>query len=99
VALLAGWVDLKLGHRGLGFVVLGVVVSLAAWWWLHRPSFRRIAVPQARTEYRRFSVYACQWRTVTRLSELTKDKRGKEYRPKLGRVRSDGWRDRVRVRG
>jgi S-DNA-T family DNA segregation ATPase FtsK/SpoIIIE len=97
-ALLAGWVDLKLGHWGLGYVVLGVVVSLVAWWWLHRPSFRRIAVPQARTEYRRFSVYACQWRTVTRLSELTKDKRGKEYRPKLGRVRSDGWRDRVRVK-
>jgi S-DNA-T family DNA segregation ATPase FtsK/SpoIIIE len=97
-ALLAGWVDLRLGHWGLGYVALGVVVSLVAWWWLRRPSFRRVALPQARTEFRRFSVYACQWRMVMRLSELTKDKRGKEYRPKLGRVRSDGWRDRVRVR-
>src|SRR4030081_324402 len=56
-ALLAGWLDLRLGHWGLGFVVLGVVVSLVAWWWLHRSSFRRVAVPQARTEFRRFSVY------------------------------------------
>lgn len=33
-----------------------------------------------------------------RLSELSNDKRGREYRPKLGRVRAEGWRDLVRVK-
>jgi hypothetical protein len=37
-------------------------------------------------------------RSVMRLSEPTKDKRGREYRPKLGRVRAVGWRDVVRVK-
>ncbi|WP_199433867.1 FtsK/SpoIIIE domain-containing protein [Qaidamihabitans albus] len=98
VAALVGWCYGAFGPWPLAFTALGVAVALGLWWWLHRDTFRRFVVPQARTEYRRFSVYACQWRTVMRLSDLTKTSRGKEYRPKLGRVRSEGWRDRVRVR-
>ncbi|QFU92938.1 type IV secretory system conjugative DNA transfer family protein [Amycolatopsis sp. YIM 10] len=98
VAVLAGVLDAELGHWGLGIVAAGVVVLLVLWWWLHRDSFRRVVVPQPRTEYRRFAVYACQWRTVMRLTDLTKTSRGKEFRPKLGHLRSEGWRDRVRVK-
>jgi DNA segregation ATPase FtsK/SpoIIIE, S-DNA-T family len=72
--------------------------GLALWWWRQRESFERFMVPRVRTEFRRLFVYAFAWRSVTRLSELTKDKRGREYRPKLGRVRAEGWRDLVRVR-
>ncbi|WP_245900746.1 FtsK/SpoIIIE domain-containing protein [Prauserella shujinwangii] len=96
-AVLVGWLDWKAGHWTLAFVLAGVALVLLLWWRLHRSSFERFALPEARTEYRRMSVYACQWRTVMRLSDLAKTSRGKEYRPKLGRVRSEGWRDRVRV--
>jgi DNA segregation ATPase FtsK/SpoIIIE, S-DNA-T family len=76
-------------------VLLG---GLTLWWWRHRDSFDRFLLPRVRTELRRLFVYAFGWRSVMRLSELTKDKRGREYRPKLGRVRAEGWRDLVRVK-
>lgn len=85
------------GYLAVTVAVAGVTVVAVAWWRLHPDSFHQFAAPQPVTEYRRFAVYACQWRTVMRLSELTKDKRGREYRPKLGRLRSHGWRDVVRV--
>ncbi|RBM20160.1 cell division protein FtsK [Prauserella sp. PE36] len=97
VTALVGWLDYQLGHLGLALVAGGLVLSLTLWWWLHRTSFRRFCLAQVRTEYRRFAVYACQWRTVMRLADLVKTSRGKEYRPKLGHLRSEGWRDRVRV--
>lgn len=97
--LVAGWWS----YSGFGpwwFAALLVVVlgGLGLWWWLGRASFERFALPRMRTEVRRLFVYAFEWRSVVRLSELTKDKRGREYRPKLGRVRAEGWRDLVRVK-
>lgn len=97
-AALAGYLTDTCGYLVPLLVAAGAAVLLVVWWWVHPASFGRFAAPQPRTEYRRFSVYACHWRTVMRLSELTKDKRGREYRPKLGRVRSHGWRDTVRVK-
>jgi len=90
-------------YSGLGawwFCALLALVlgGLALWWWRARSSFERLALRRIRTEVRRLCVYAWEWRTVMRLSELTKDKRGKEYRPALGQVRAEGWRDVVRVR-
>lgn len=99
VVLAAGWWS----YSGFGpwWFAAGLVVLFmlfGVWRWLHEPSFERFAMPQIRTEYRRCMIYTWQWRTVMRLADLVKDKRGKEYQPRLGRVRSDGWRDRVRVR-
>ncbi|HEU5472041.1 MAG TPA: FtsK/SpoIIIE domain-containing protein [Actinophytocola sp.] len=93
-----GWLWQVLGEWPL--TVLGgvLLVGLFVWWWRARSSFERWVLPRPRTEFRRFVIYACQWRTVMRLSELTKDKRGKEHRPRLRRVRAEGWRDLVRVR-
>jgi DNA segregation ATPase FtsK/SpoIIIE, S-DNA-T family len=95
----AGWWSYS-GFGAWWFCSLLVVVlgGLALWWWRGRGSFERFVVPRLRTEFRRVFVYAFEWRSVMRLSELTKDKRGREYRPKLGRVRAEGWRDLVRVR-
>ncbi|ASR34377.1 cell division protein FtsK [Prauserella marina] len=98
VAVLVGWVQAVAGWWVLAFTLLAVVVVLGLWRWRHPSSFGRFVVPQPRTEFRRLSVYGCQWRMVMRLSDLVKTSRGKEYRPKLGRVRAEGWRDRVRVR-
>ncbi|QTR04978.1 cell division protein FtsK, partial [Saccharothrix algeriensis] len=50
------------------------------------------------SEWRRATVYVPRWRSVVRLADLAKRDRGREYRPRLRRVRSEGWRDRVRVR-
>ncbi|GGU29191.1 FtsK/SpoIIIE domain-containing protein [Lentzea flava] len=86
----AGWLSLAL-------LVLSVAAALAIWAGLHRDSFMRHGSYRLLTEWRRLTVYVPQWRTVVRLAELTKDSRGKEYRPKLRRVRSEGWRDKVRV--
>lgn len=91
-------VHVHCGLWALVIVVLTVTGALVIWAGLHRPSFVRHAWLRFLTEWRRATVYVPQWRTVTRLAELTKDRRGKEYRPKLRRVRSEGWRDRVLVR-
>jgi S-DNA-T family DNA segregation ATPase FtsK/SpoIIIE len=100
LVVLAMW--RRLGVWWLVGVAGGLVLVGVVWWWRHRSSFTvsvgRFVVPQARSEWRRAWIYAVQWRSVMRLSGLTKDLRQREYRPKLGRVRSDGWRDRVRVR-
>ena len=95
---LAWWSYSGLGAWWFCALVAVALGGLTVWWWKHRTSFERFALRRVRTEVRRQCVYAWEWRTVMRLSELTKDKRGKEYRPALGRVRAEGWRDVVRVR-
>jgi S-DNA-T family DNA segregation ATPase FtsK/SpoIIIE len=97
--LVAGWWSYS-GFGAWWFCSLLVVLFgvLVLWWWRRREWFERFVLPRFRTEFRRLVVYAFGWRSVVRLSELTKDKRGREYRPKLGRVRAEGWRDLVRVR-
>ncbi|MDQ3405330.1 MAG: FtsK/SpoIIIE domain-containing protein [Actinomycetota bacterium] len=85
------------GWWWLGGLALVVGVGFFVWWWRDTDSFHR-RVRWVRTEVRRASVYAPQWRTVMRLSSLTGTAKGTEYRPVLKRTRSEGWRDRVRVR-
>src|SRR5436190_18980741 len=98
VIVAVGWLWSLLGEWALTAIGGVLIVGFAVWWWRARPSFERFVMPRPRTEFRRFVIYACQWRTVMRLSELAKDKRGKEHRPRLRRVRAEGWRDLVRVR-
>jgi S-DNA-T family DNA segregation ATPase FtsK/SpoIIIE len=94
----AWWSYSGLGAWWFCALLAAALAGLAVWWWWHQPSFERFALPRIRTEFRRLYVYARTWRTVMRLSELAKDKRGKEFRPVLGRVRAEGWRDVVRVK-
>lgn len=98
-ALVAGWWS----YSGLGAwwfcaLLAGLLGVIGVWWWRWPVSCERVVLRRIRTEFRRLVVYAVEWRSVMRLSELCKDKRGREYRPKLGRVRAEGWRDVVRVR-
>ncbi|MEU6153705.1 FtsK/SpoIIIE domain-containing protein [Actinosynnema sp. NPDC047251] len=94
----AAWCSLRFGPGPLVLVVLAVVAGLLIWSGLDRESFLRHTWLRLVTEWRRATVYVPKWRTTMRLAELTKDSRGREYRPRLRRVRSEGWRDRVRVR-
>ncbi|MFD1044157.1 FtsK/SpoIIIE domain-containing protein [Kibdelosporangium lantanae] len=95
--VLAAWIYSGLGQWWLLGLFLAISNGLAAWWWRDVESFDR-RMRCARTEIRRLVVYAVEWRTVMRLANLTGDAKGREYRPKLKRIRCEGWRDKVRVR-
>ena len=86
------------GSWGLALGGLVLVNVCLLWFGLHPDSFRRQVWHRALSEWRRAVVYVRRWRTVMRLAELCKTGRGREWRPRLVRVRSEGWRDRVRVR-
>ncbi|WP_308208972.1 FtsK/SpoIIIE domain-containing protein [Actinokineospora globicatena] len=86
-----------LGPWVLGGLVVVLVLAQSVWWWRDHETHARW-LRWARTEYRRAVVYASQWRTVVRLSNLTGTAGRREHLPRLKRVRSEGWRDRVRVR-
>ncbi|ALG07445.1 hypothetical protein [Kibdelosporangium phytohabitans] len=93
----ASLLDWWAGHYLTGVVVSVVVVGSLVWWWKHADSYAR-RCRWLRTEMRRFAVYAWDWRTVMRLANLAGEVNGREYLPKLQRVWSQGWRDRVQVR-
>ncbi|GAA3019759.1 hypothetical cell division FtsK/SpoIIIE protein [Actinokineospora globicatena] len=81
----------------VGSVAVVIGVGVAVWWWRAEGRFD-VRMCWARTEVRRAAVYAWQWRTVMRLASLDARAKGREYLPRLRRTRSEGWRDRVRVR-
>ncbi|MBE1466126.1 FtsK/SpoIIIE domain-containing protein [Kibdelosporangium phytohabitans] len=99
VTMVAGAVvlDWWAGHYLVGSVVSVLLGGLLTWWWRSVDTYQRW-MRWLRTEVRRLWVYAWDWRTVMRLSNLTGTAKGREYRPKLKRVRAEGWRDKVRVR-
>ncbi|MCE7008269.1 cell division protein FtsK [Kibdelosporangium philippinense] len=91
------WLDWWAGHYWTGALASVLIMSLVVWWWRSADSYTRWC-RWLRTEVRRLTVYAWDWRTVMRLSNLAGTAKGREYRPKLKRVRSEGWRDKVRVK-
>ncbi|GLZ31418.1 hypothetical cell division FtsK/SpoIIIE protein [Lentzea sp. NBRC 105346] len=88
----------EFGLSPLVLALLSLVAALVIWYGVAPASFLRHGWYRWLTEWRRATVYVPQWRTVMRLADLAKEVRGKEYRPRLRRVRSEGWRDKVRVR-
>lgn len=88
----------RFGLSPLVLSLLSLTAALTLWAGLDRASFLRHCWFRLLTEWRRATVYLPRWRTTMRLAELSKISRGKEYRPRLRRVRSEGWRDRVRVK-
>ncbi|MEU5695174.1 FtsK/SpoIIIE domain-containing protein [Actinosynnema sp. NPDC020468] len=98
VPVVTAWCSLSFGVSTLVLVVLSLVAALVLWFGLYPVSFRRHCWLRVLTEWRRATVYVPRWRSVMRLAELSKRDGRREYRPRLGRVRSEGWRDRVRVR-
>jgi S-DNA-T family DNA segregation ATPase FtsK/SpoIIIE len=93
-ALLLDW---WAGHYWVGAAVSLLVMSLVVWWWRSAESYTRWC-RWLHTETRRLTIYAWDWRTVMRLSNLTGTAKGREHLPKLKRVRADGWRDKVRIK-
>jgi len=98
VSLSALWFYGRFGLSPLVLALLALTCALVLWAGIDLPSFLRHCWFRLLTEWRRATVYVPRWRTTVRLADLTKSSRGKEHRPRLRRVRSEGWRDRVRVR-
>lgn len=104
VAILGGSVLAGLGITWFWWASAGSLALAAGlaglWAWAHRESFDRTLLRQLRSEWRRVWVYAFPWRRAMQFCELTKHTsrgvRGTHY-PRIRRVRSDGWRDRVAV--
>nr|CEL21309.1 Transfer protein traSA [Kibdelosporangium sp. MJ126-NF4]CTQ96124.1 Transfer protein traSA [Kibdelosporangium sp. MJ126-NF4] len=91
--LLDWWV----GHYLVGAVASVVFAGLLVSWWQNADSYAR-RCRWLRAEMRRLAVYAWDWRTVMRLTNLAREANGREHLPKLLRVRSEGWRDKVQIR-
>ncbi|MBM7811003.1 S-DNA-T family DNA segregation ATPase FtsK/SpoIIIE [Saccharothrix algeriensis] len=94
----AAWCWWRFGLSPLVLALLSLVAALLIWAGWDRASFLRHGWYRLVSEWRRATVYVPRWRSVVRLADLAKRDRGREYRPRLRRVRSEGWRDRVRVR-
>ncbi|MEV0581304.1 FtsK/SpoIIIE domain-containing protein [Nonomuraea sp. NPDC050310] len=78
----------------LGFIVL----ALASWAFLHRPSFNRWAGLRLLAWWRLMSTYRRHWQSVMDVSGLAKRVHGRGYLPRLVKVTCDGWADRVTVK-
>ncbi len=80
-----------------GLAGLVLVVGVLCWWrpdlWISQALTR-----QARSEYRRSTLYVPGWRKTIKFSELTKSHRRDVHYPRIRTVRCDGWRDRVTVK-
>lgn len=101
ITLAAGLVAVYLTWNAVGAVALVVLVLgvvAVVWGLVHRSSFDRLAVRQVRSEVRRLRVYAFRWRRTMVFADLHKTVKRSVFVPKVCRVRSDGWRDRVTVK-
>jgi S-DNA-T family DNA segregation ATPase FtsK/SpoIIIE len=85
------------GREAAAIVLADLLIVGLLWWALHRRSFAPVE-RQLRSELRRLLVYAPAWRRTMRFSELHKRAGHSTYYPRICRVRSDGWRDRVSVK-
>jgi S-DNA-T family DNA segregation ATPase FtsK/SpoIIIE len=97
VALFTGLVVLVGMHdaQALAFYAL---VGLLVWRRAHRASFDRLIGRRVRSGWVRWWVYERRWRSTTTMSGLGKRTRLRDAVPKIQRVTSTPWGDRVLVR-
>src|SRR5919107_2809646 len=79
---------------------LAIYLLLGLWIWrrAHRDSFERFVGRRVRSSWVRWRVYQRRWRSTMAMSGLTKRYRLREHTPRLQRVVSTPWCDRVYVR-
>src|SRR5215218_1037316 len=79
-------------------LVLWALLALGVWRLVHKRSFQRLVGRRLRSSRRRSWVYERRWRSTMVLSGLAKRYRLREGVPKIRRVESNAWRDRVLIR-
>jgi S-DNA-T family DNA segregation ATPase FtsK/SpoIIIE len=97
VAAIAGLVA-WLGAHDAEALIIYAVVALGAWRLVHKRSFQRFAGRRLRALWRRVWVYERRWRSTMVLSGLGKQYRRQERVPRIRRVQSSQWRDRLQIR-
>lgn len=84
-------------HDAQGLAIY-IVVGLLIWRRVHRGSFDRLIGRRLRSPWVRWWTYERRWRNTMLLSGLGKRTRVREAVPKIQRVTSTSWCDRVSVR-
>jgi len=97
VAAFTGLV-LLVGMHDAQALAIYLVVALLIWRRAHRASFDRLVGRRLRGAWRRWRVYECSWRTTMLHTGLAKRGRVRDAVPRIDRVISNRWCDRVRVR-
>jgi hypothetical protein len=86
-----------LGEHDVQALVLWALLALVVWRLVHKHSFQRLVGRPLRTRWRRLWVYDRRWRSTMVLSGLGKRHRLREGVPKIRKVESSLWRDRVLI--
>jgi DNA segregation ATPase FtsK/SpoIIIE, S-DNA-T family len=89
---------LLVGMHDAQALAIYTLVGLLVWRRAHRASFDRVIGRWTRSGWRRWWVYERRWRGAMSLSGLGKRGRVREAVPKIQRVVSTRWGDRVLVR-
>jgi DNA segregation ATPase FtsK/SpoIIIE, S-DNA-T family len=84
-------------HDAQALTIYALVV-LGVWRLAHRSSYERLVGRRLRSSWVRWRVYQRRWRSTMAMSGLTKRYRLREHTPRLQRVVSTAWCDRVYVR-
>jgi S-DNA-T family DNA segregation ATPase FtsK/SpoIIIE len=79
-------------------LVIYLLVVLGVWRLAHRSSYEQLLGLRLRSSWVRWWVYGRRWRSTMAMSGLTKRYRLREHTPRLQRVVSTAWCDRVYVR-
>jgi DNA segregation ATPase FtsK/SpoIIIE, S-DNA-T family len=87
-----------LGEHDAQALVLWALLTLGVWRLAHKHSFQRLVGRPVRASWRRLWVYERRWRSTMVLSGLGKRYRLREGVPKIRKVESNAWRDRVLIR-
>jgi S-DNA-T family DNA segregation ATPase FtsK/SpoIIIE len=87
-----------LGAHDAQALALYVVIVLVVWRVAHKRSFERLVGGPLRCWWRRLWVYERRWRSTLVLCGLGKRYRLREGVPRIRRVDSNRWRDRVQIR-
>jgi S-DNA-T family DNA segregation ATPase FtsK/SpoIIIE len=97
VAAFMGLVVL-VGMHDAQALAIYALVGLWVWRRAHEPSFERLVDRRVRSGWRRWWVYERRWRGTMLMSGLGKRARLRDAVPRIGKVLSTRWGDRVLVR-
>ncbi|QFY05907.1 cell division protein FtsK [Nonomuraea phyllanthi] len=86
------------GWRAALLLVVSALIALGAWAVLDRPTFVRWIGWRLLAFARWFWIYRRHWQPVMTVAGLARHIRGREYVPRLVKVTSDSWADRLTVR-
>jgi S-DNA-T family DNA segregation ATPase FtsK/SpoIIIE len=96
-ALFAGLVVL-VGLHDAEALAIYLLAGLWIWWRAHQPSFERLVGRRVRSGWRRWWVYERRWRGTMLMTGLGKRAKLRDAVPRISRVVSTRWGDRVLVR-